>query len=148
VDYDSNTDTVYYTEQERPDKDDTRLYNNIDWLELSKDKLVLVSLLDVLGRAAAREAVSSVLALIDAIQDDAQKRGYPVVWHMCTESWAQIERKQSKTREAVEKAATELFETLSAVVDSSCGSCGPEHRAVSDKAIAAARALLKRLEAE
>lgn len=145
VDYDDKTETVYYTEQGRRDKDNTRLYNNIDWLALAKDKVALTYLFDnnsEIGINGWR-----VIALIDAVQDDAQERGYPVVWHMCTESWAQIERDQNKTREAVEKAATELFETLSAVVDSACGSI-LHSRAVSDTSIAAARALLKRLEAD
>lgn len=146
VDYDDKTETVYYTEQGRPDKDNMRLYDNIDWLELAKDKVALTDLFDNnpgIGISSWR-----VTALIDAVQENAQERGYPVVWHMCTESWAQIERDKAKTRTVLENAAIELFDTLSAVVDSACGSIGPDHRAVSDTSIAAARALLKRLEAD
>lgn len=151
---DDKTETVYYTEQGRVDKENSRLYNNIDWLALAKDKIALIYLQDSqLGSTdfGQRMKCSNILALIDAVQDDAQERGYPVVWHMCTESWAEILRDQNKTRAVFETAATELFETLKTVVDSSGRGGGleqREYRVVSDKAIAAARELLKRLEAD
>lgn len=153
VEYDDETETVYYTEQALPEKENWRLYNNIDWLALAKDKIALYRVADnfiAAGKLAERAGLLRVGAVINAMQNDAQDRGYPVVWPTRAEQWAQIERDQNKTRAVFEKAGAELFEALKTVVDSSGGAGGPEqreYRVVSDKAIAAARELLKRLEA-
>jgi hypothetical protein len=146
VDYDGATRTVYYTEQARADKNNMRLYNNIDWLTLAKDKVALTYLSDEFK--PERADLLRILTLIDAVQDDAQERGYSVVWHMPVDAWVEIERAQNNARAVVQKAAVELFDALKTVVDSSCGSCSLEWREVSATAIAAARELLKRLEAD
>lgn len=56
------------------------LYDTIDWLALAKQKLRLLDVIQVSGHDDKNCPLHGLVALIDNIQDDAEAKGYPVVW--------------------------------------------------------------------
>jgi hypothetical protein len=63
------------------------LYEMIDWLALAKQKLRLLETIQVTGRGHEAHPLEGLVALIDNIQDDAEAKGYPVVWFYPAEAW-------------------------------------------------------------
>lgn len=57
------------------------LYATIDWLELAKHKDDLLRIIGgEIPHESTLERLQGLVALLDAIQDDAEAEGYPVVW--------------------------------------------------------------------
>lgn len=63
------------------------LYDMIDWLALSKQKLRLFELIQATRTNNDPHPLEGLVALIDNIQDDAEAKGYPVVWFYPAEEW-------------------------------------------------------------
>jgi hypothetical protein len=59
---------------------DVPLYATIDWLELAKQKLRLLEIIEGERGSMSVHPLEGLIALIDNIQDDAEAAGYPVVW--------------------------------------------------------------------
>ena len=79
-------DTVYIQHRQLwSDELNKPLYETIDWLQLAKQKMELLKL------SAAREQLDNpldgIISLIDAVQDDADAKGYPVVWAYNADEW-------------------------------------------------------------
>lgn len=57
----------------------TNLLHTIDWEALKHQKLALISVIPLVDRRTAHR-LDGLLHLLDAIQDEAEKQGLPVVW--------------------------------------------------------------------
>lgn len=79
-------DTVYIQHRQLwSDELNKPLYETIDWLQLAKQKMELLTLL--YEREEVASPLDGLLSLIDAIQDDADAKGYPVVWAYSADEW-------------------------------------------------------------
>lgn len=66
----------------------THQYDGIDWLALSKQKMTLLNLsFNDVFTDTIKEHLDGVVSLIDSIQDDAEAKGYPVVWAHDADDW-------------------------------------------------------------
>lgn len=63
------------------------LYDTIDWLQLAKQKMELLRTIDGERGSLEEHPLDGLISLIDAIQDDADAKGYPVVWAYNAEEW-------------------------------------------------------------
>lgn len=70
------------------------LYETIDWLALAKQKLELLRVIDRTSTPRGKNttdapdhSLDGLVYLIDAIQEDAEAQGYPVVWAHDLDSW-------------------------------------------------------------
>lgn len=63
------------------------LYDTIDWLELAKQKMALLNQISGERGSLDVHPLDGLVNLIDAIQDDAEAQGYPVVWAYDVEAW-------------------------------------------------------------
>lgn len=80
-------DTVYIQHRHLwSDELNKPLYDTIDWLQLAKQKMELLRLA-VGEKDFGDHPLDGLISLIDAIQDDADAKGYPVVWAYNAEEW-------------------------------------------------------------
>lgn len=63
------------------------LYATIDWLQLAKQKTELLRQIKGARGSLDVHPLDGLVSLIDAIQDDADAKGYPVVWGFSAEEW-------------------------------------------------------------
>ena len=63
------------------------LYDTIDWLALARQKTDLVERIVGERGGQPEHVLEGLVSLIDAIQDDAEAQGYPVVWAYDPEDW-------------------------------------------------------------
>jgi len=63
------------------------LYDSVDWLALAKQKLDLLTRIEGERGSQPEHILEGLVGLIDAIQDDAEARGYPVVWAYDADEW-------------------------------------------------------------
>ena len=83
-------DTVYVIDKYYTHRavDAPELFDTIDWLELAKQKNELLRIID---RAISNQPklLEGLVSLIDAIQDTAEARDYPVVYGYNRQEWEQ-----------------------------------------------------------
>lgn len=63
------------------------LYDTIDWLQLAKQKMELIRVATAESSERNDHPLDGLIALLDAIQDDADAKGYPVVWAYNADEW-------------------------------------------------------------
>ena len=81
-------DTVYIQHRQLwSDALNKPLYATIDWLQLAKQKMELLRIADGERGSLGLHLLDGLISLIDAIQDDADAQGYPVVWAYNAEEW-------------------------------------------------------------
>lgn len=94
VEFNKATDTVYYTEPrkltERRALPVPSFYFTIDWLLLAKQHQMLWEQIDAERGSQPTHPLDGVVALIDALRDDANERGLPVVWYCSTADWVDM----------------------------------------------------------
>lgn len=75
------SDAVYIQYRHKDAKFNRVIYDSMDWLELAKQKVELIKTINRDRRGSlAEHPLDGLLSLIDDIQDDAEAKGYPVVW--------------------------------------------------------------------
>lgn len=81
-------DTVYIQHRQLlADALNKPLYATIDWLQLAKQKMELLRITDGERGSLDAHPLDGLITLIDAIQDDADAQGYPVVWAYNADEW-------------------------------------------------------------
>ena len=79
--------TVFVEHPDRTPLQSQALYDTIDWLALAKQKLDLLQRIDADKPMTAPHPLDGLVTLLDALQDDAEARGYPVVWFYALDDW-------------------------------------------------------------
>lgn len=85
IEIDDNT--VFVERLDKPTIRRHTLYETIDWLALAKQKLALLQRIDADKPFQGTHALDGLVTLLDALQDDAEARGYPVVWFYALDDW-------------------------------------------------------------
>lgn len=74
-------------------------YDTIDWLQLAKQKTELLRITEGERGSLDVHPLDGLISLIDAIQDDAEAKNYPVVWAYPRDMWESGELQEAENNE-------------------------------------------------